>query len=366
MSDNQDTEYFHKKHIELLEKNINRVIKRQEDGPSYKRYDNNPRVLTRSKYQNYLDTKLLPRKRFLYLQCTSNHAQLLTYNQHENPIYDDLYDREQTIQDAPTNFVDELLPKYDNYICHVQCGVDEAGRGPLFGRVYAACVVFLPPSTMDFNHPFMEYDYDEYITMLSSLKDSKCYTSHAKLIEAAEFIKNYSFTFAIEYIEPEEIDSTNIRVSTHKAMNNAVEEVRKNINIGNTNSMYVYKPNDLTLAIIDGCDFNKSEANKDCEHICVEGGDNLFIPIAAASILAKTARDQNLIDLCEEYPYLKTHFNLHKHKGYGTKLHLEAIHNYGITKWHRKTFGKCRGRELFNTDVVDDDVDNVDNVDTNE
>ena len=74
---------------------------------------------------------------------------------------------------------------------------------------------------------------------------------------------------------------------------------------------------------------------------CVINGDNTYKSIAAASILAKVNRDNYINNLCEEYPELKK-YDIHNNKGYGTKKHLEAIKEYGITKWHRKTFGICK------------------------
>ena len=78
------------------------------------------------------------------------------------------------------------------------------------------------------------------------------------------------------------------------------------------------------------------------EHKCIEGGDNKYCAIAAASILAKTERDKYIGALCEENPELKEKYGIHKNKGYGTKEHLVGISNHGISKWHRKTYGACK------------------------
>ena len=75
---------------------------------------------------------------------------------------------------------------------------------------------------------------------------------------------------------------------------------------------------------------------------CIKDGDNKNINIAAASILAKTSRDQYIEELCEEYPELKEKYNIHKNKGYGAKIHLEGIEKYGISKFHRRSFGICK------------------------
>jgi ribonuclease HII len=78
------------------------------------------------------------------------------------------------------------------------------------------------------------------------------------------------------------------------------------------------------------------------KHVCIEGGDNKYCAIAAASILAKTERDKYIQDLCDEYPDLKQKYGIDKNKGYGTKLHIDGIKEHGITKWHRKTYGLCK------------------------
>ena len=77
-------------------------------------------------------------------------------------------------------------------------------------------------------------------------------------------------------------------------------------------------------------------------HVCIEGGDNKYTAIAAASILAKVARDQYIADLCEQYPELDEKYGIAKNKGYGSKQHLDGIQNNGITSWHRRTFGICK------------------------
>ena len=77
-------------------------------------------------------------------------------------------------------------------------------------------------------------------------------------------------------------------------------------------------------------------------HVCIEGGDNIYTAIAAASILAKIERDSYINELCEKNPFLVEYYDLKKNKGYGTKKHMDGIIKYGITDMHRKTFGICR------------------------
>ena len=84
------------------------------------------------------------------------------------------------------------------------------------------------------------------------------------------------------------------------------------------------------------------------EHECVKGGDAEYSNIAAASILAKVERDEYILDMCEKYPKLKEYYSLDSNKGYGAKIHLEGIKKYGITKWHRKSFGCCKFADIIN------------------
>jgi ribonuclease HII len=108
-----------------------------------------------------------------------------------------------------------------------------------------------------------------------------------------------------------------------------------------------------TLLLIDGNDFKPytmydetNEEIKSIPHETIEGGDNKFTSIAAASILAKVARDEYIAKLCEDYPALVDRYNIGKNKGYGTKAHLNGILEYGITQWHRKTYGQCKSAQM--------------------
>jgi ribonuclease HII len=95
---------------------------------------------------------------------------------------------------------------------------------------------------------------------------------------------------------------------------------------------------------VDGNDFPTfTYASTTLSHVCIEGGDNTYSCIAAASILAKVARDDYIAELCKQEPSLIERYDLLKNKGYGTKKHMDGIKKYGITKWHRRSFGICRG-----------------------
>lgn len=213
--------------------------------------------------------------------------------------------------------------KADNSI--IEIGVDEVGRGPMFGRVYTAAVIL--PKTDDFKHDLM--------------KDSKKFTSVRKLKETAQYIKENCIAYSITYEDEESIDKNNIlnatHISMHKALKNILDNNKNNLILVDGNS---FKP----LTYFD----NESETIKEYENICITGGDNKYTAIAAASILAKVERDQYIEDLCEKYPKLDEYYDLLKNKGYGTKKHLDGIKEYGISEWHRKTFGLCRNSNIIN------------------
>ena len=103
------------------------------------------------------------------------------------------------------------------------------------------------------------------------------------------------------------------------------------------------------LLLIDGNRFYgyKNKNNKTIPHQCIIGGDDKYMSIAAASILAKEYRDEYILNLVKENPILEK-YDIHNNKGYGTKKHLDAIKKYGLTKWHRKTFGICKRYSIQN------------------
>jgi len=198
-----------------------------------------------------------------------------------------------------------------------EIGVDEVGRGPLFGRVYTGAVI-LPKDT----------DFD-----FTLLKDSKKFTNVKKIKEVAEYIKEHAVAWNVTYKDETVVDKINIRQSVLTSMHDSIKGIMTE------NKNY--------FLLVDGNDFKpymkfENDTFNQVEHKCIEGGDNKYCAIAAASILAKTERDKYIEDLCEEHPELKERYNLDKNKGYGTKLHIEGIKKYGISKWHRKSYGICK------------------------
>lgn len=206
-----------------------------------------------------------------------------------------------------------------------EIGVDEAGRGPLFGRVYAAAVVLPKDDSFDF----------------SKMKDSKKFHSKKKIEEVAEYIKQNALAWHVSYEDERKIDEINILQATQQAMHAAINEVRKKIKEDNE----MLKP----YLLIDGNYFKPVELfNKMTNKfeivpfITVEGGDNKYASIAAASILAKVERDRYIEQLCEMNPELSERYGIDSNKGYGAKRHMDGIKQYGITIWHRRSFAPCK------------------------
>lgn len=205
----------------------------------------------------------------------------------------------------------------------LEIGIDEAGRGPMLGRVYTAAVI-LPKNTNSFKH--------------EEMKDSKRFHSFEKISQVAEYIKENAIAWCVTYHDEKTIDKINIREATISSMHNAITEI-------------IAKHHDCLL-LVDGCDFKpymvlNHNTYTQMPHVCIEGGDNKYTCIAAASILAKVARDQYIMDLCKEHPVLSDIYQIHKNKGYGTKVHLDAIKRHGITQWHRATYGICKDANVI-------------------
>jgi ribonuclease HII len=200
----------------------------------------------------------------------------------------------------------------------------------MFGRVYTAAVI-LPKDETLFNHSLM--------------KDSKKFHSVKKIKEAAEYIKKNAIAWHVAYADEKTIDEINIRNATHKAMHEAAQAVIAKTQNENENTIEGEKEEKNYHLLVDGCDFTPLQSLKSdvtISHTCIEGGDNIYAAIAAASILAKTERDKYIEDMCAEDPSLITKYDLLKNKGYGTKKHLDGIRNHGITAFHRRSFGMCK------------------------
>ena len=202
-------------------------------------------------------------------------------------------------------------------------GVDEAGRGPLFGSVYTSAVI-LPEENFD----------------LSLLKDSKRFTSKKKIKEAYDYISTNAL-YSIDFMTHDMIDKINILQATQKSMHKS---------IFNIITKYINLHDDFTKddfqhfhICVDGNYFNDFMyfyENKyyKISHECMIKGDDKCKAISAASILAKVSRDLYIDEFVSQYPEYEEKYHLSKNKGYGTKQHLDGIRTYGYSPYHRKTF----------------------------
>lgn len=181
------------------------------------------------------------------------------------------------------------------------CGVDEAGRGPLAGDVYAAAVI-LPPELVQSR------------LLPEGLNDSKKVSEKKRDRIFDELCE--SAVCAVATASVAEIDELNIRNATYLAMNRAIDALKTRAD----------------FALVDG----DCITNCAIPHQCVIGGDAKSASIAAASILAKVSRDRAMRALALEYP----NYGFEKHKGYGTAAHIEALRTYGPCPIHRRTFIK--------------------------
>ena len=185
-----------------------------------------------------------------------------------------------------------------------EAGCDEAGRGCLAGSVYAAAVIFPAGYTNE------------------ELNDSKQLTDRRRK-RLREIIERDALAWAVGIITPEEIDRINILNASILAMHRALD-------------MLKVRPESI---IVDG---NRFKPYHDIEHTCVVKGDAKYLSIAAASILAKTYRDDYMDSLAKEYPQ----YDWTSNKGYPTKKHREALRLYGITPYHRKSYNLLGNGQL--------------------
>jgi len=213
----------------------------------------------------------------------------------------------------------------------IEIGIDEVGRGPLFGRVYVSAVIL--PKDDSFDH--------------SKMKDSKKFHSKKKIQEVAEYIKANAIAWSVTYEDESVIDDINILQATQSSMHKSIlKTMQSNYKLSNSNKNCNEKV--IYQLLIDGNYFKKMPTEEPLKYctkyhtLCVEGGDNTYTAIAAASILAKVERDNYIDKLCEENPELSERYGIDTNKGYGAKKHLEGIKQHGITIWHRRTFGICK------------------------
>lgn len=201
----------------------------------------------------------------------------------------------------------------------IEAGIDEAGRGCLAGPVVAA-VVILPDKFPD----------DTY----KQIKDSKKLSEKKREMLFNYIIKNVS-DYAIASSTPAEIDKYNILQATYNTMHKAINKLTfiPELLLVDGNSFRPFKPDNTN---------DNEDDDVYVEHRCVKGGDNEYLAIAAASILAKVSRDRYMKELCKSSPELDKKYGWLKNKAYGTQQHRDGIKEHGITEYHRKSFGICK------------------------
>ena len=199
------------------------------------------------------------------------------------------------------------MKKY--YSNKLEVGIDEVARGCLAGPVFTSAVIW--PKDLE-----CEYE--------NEIKDSKKLSRHKRQL-LRDYIECNAIDFSIGYKDNTVIDKYNILNATHMAMHDALD----NLNIV------------PELILVDGNSFKPYYYNNDIiEHTCIIDGDNSYLPIACASILAKEYHDDYIKNLIETDSDLNK-YNWINNMCYGTKKHIDAIKEYGISKYHRRTFGIC-------------------------
>ncbi len=199
---------------------------------------------------------------------------------------------------------------------NVEVGLDEAGRGCLFGRLYAAAVIF--PK---------EYDvfFDNGVG-LNAIKDSKKLTERKRNI-LFDYIKECAIETSVAHSEVEEIDKINILQADIQAMHRALDTFET----------------PFQRILVDGDYFKAyTKEKKHIQHHTIVDGDASYLSIAAASVLAKVSRDKWIESVCETHPEYNDHYSLLSNKGYGTAAHMKGIKEHGVVVEHRTSFAPVR------------------------
>jgi ribonuclease HII len=194
----------------------------------------------------------------------------------------------------------------------IEVGVDEVGRGCIFGPVTSGAVIWPP-------------DLDNETTR-RLIKDSKELTEPQRE-EAYAYILENAVSWGIASLDNHEIDNTNISRAAIKTMHMAIDQTFINPQhiIADGNNFYIYT----------------DQKGEPVNHTTVIKGDNKYYSIAAASIIAKVTRDREMIKLEQDHPEL-IKYGIASNKGYGAAVHTDAIKKYGLTDWHRRSFGPCK------------------------
>ena len=203
----------------------------------------------------------------------------------------------------------------------IEVGLDECARGCLFGRTYAAAVVWNPEWLQE---ALTDPEEFEWIHMI---RDSKK-LSPQKRVELADYIRTYALAYSVQWASEEEIDRENILQAVQSVFHQCLDDL----------------PMTPDHILVDGNTF-RMYSKRDGEiipHRCIEQGDDKYFSIASASILAKVEHDAYIQRMCEEHPELVERYDIGNNMGYGTQTHLAGIRKHGISPWHRRSFGICK------------------------
>jgi ribonuclease HII len=199
----------------------------------------------------------------------------------------------------------------------VEVGIDEAGRGCLFGRLYVGAVVF--PKEMD--------DFFDQGAALQQIKDSKTISERKRGI-LYDYIQECALDKAVTFAESTEVDEYNVLVADLRTMHRALDALTV--------------PVDRILVDGDAWKPWRNESGQVVESHIIVDGDASYLSIAAAGILAKVSRDRWIEEVCAEHPEWDAKYNLLKNKGYGTAAHLKGLSEHGVTEQHRRSYAPVR------------------------
>jgi ribonuclease HII len=198
----------------------------------------------------------------------------------------------------------------------IEVGVDEAGRGALFGRMYVGAVVL--PIDLDC--------FFDNGAALKEIKDSKKLTPRKRDI-LYDYVIDCAVDYTTAWCSNKQIDEQNVLQADLNTMHAALEKLIVPVQ----------------RVLVDGDCWKPWTTNPEAEVFKVINGDARFLPIAAASILAKVERDRWVCEMCDEHPEWDTQYGLRSNKGYGAKVHMDGIKTHGSTELHRMSFAPCSG-----------------------
>jgi ribonuclease HII len=190
----------------------------------------------------------------------------------------------------------------------IEVGIDEAGRGCLFGRLYVGAVVF--PKQME--------DFFDHGATLQTIRDSKTLTERKRNI-LYDYIQEAAIDKAVAFVESTDVDTYNVLQADLRCMHQALDALTVPID----------------RILVDG---DHWKPWNDIEAHTIVDGDASYLNIAAAGILAKVSRDRWIAEVCEEHPEWNEQYGLLKNKGYGTPAHMRGIQEHGVTSQHRRSY----------------------------